>query len=228
MEIDRRDPQEKFVLVRDNDTGRWTIVEPRTLRADKAAVTNLIQQVFDATPEKNIDKAPNLGAWGLEPPDAVVTLKKANTNEFKLDIGKTTSGGNDALVYVLDPARPKDPMGVKKNRLDAVLKPLDDFRDTELLAGAIGDVQSVELTEDKETVGWKKDDRGHWMYSKPKQRRRGRSRLRRHWRARKLPASRRSEDAQDHYHGPDGPHQYQGRADRQGSRFCAGRGERLR
>ena len=168
VEIDRREPQEKIVLVRDNDTGRWTIVEPRTLRADKAAVTNLIQQVFDATPEKNIDKAPNLAAWGLEPPDAVVTLKKANTNEFKLDIGKTTSGGNDALVYVLDPARPKDPMGVKKNRLDAVLKPLDDFRDTELLASATGDVQSVELTEDKETVGWKKDDRGHWMYSKPK------------------------------------------------------------
>ena len=78
VEIERREPkQEKIVLQRDSDTNRWSMVEPRKLRAEKAVVTGLIRQVFEASREENLDKAPNLAAWGLETSQATITLKKA-------------------------------------------------------------------------------------------------------------------------------------------------------
>src|SRR4029079_400585 len=52
-DIDRVEIQphekDKIVLVRDGD--RWTITEPRKLRADRIAVTHLIEQLFKATSE---------------------------------------------------------------------------------------------------------------------------------------------------------------------------------
>jgi Domain of unknown function (DUF4340) len=168
VEIDRREPtqEEKIVLERDKETGRWNMVEPRHLRADKSVVTGLIQQIVEAMREQNVDKAPSLAVWGLQPPKEVITLKKGDRT-FKLDIGDSTAG-KEGLLYVLDPMRPKDPMAVKKSRLDAVLKNVNDFRDTELLASAASDLQSLSLAEGKNTITWKKDDRGHWMYTEPK------------------------------------------------------------
>jgi hypothetical protein len=166
VEIERRD-KDKIVLQREPSTDRWSILEPKKLRADKIPVSHLISQIFEATREDNVVKPPSLSTWGLEPPEETITLKKGNERLYQLFIGNVSPGDQDAVIYVLDPARPKEPMAVKKNRLDAVLTKLDEFRDTELLASAAGDVQSVELTEGTESVGWKKEH-DRWMYTKPK------------------------------------------------------------
>ena len=59
-------------------------------------------------------------------------------------------------------------MGIRLKRLDGVMTALDDFRDTELLAAVASDLQAVSLSEGKETVAFKKDERGHWVYTEPK------------------------------------------------------------
>jgi hypothetical protein len=167
VEIERRD-QDKLVLVRDPSGDRWSIVEPKELRADKVAVNHLLSQIFDATREEKVTAPPNLATWGLEPPEQTITFNKGNELSFKLLVGKLSPGETDAVIYVLDPARPKEPMAVKKGRLDAVLTPLAGFRDTELLASSPGNIKTVALAKGKETVAWKKDDRDRWVYTDPK------------------------------------------------------------
>ena len=126
----------------------------------------LIQQLATAVREDKVDEAPNLAAWGLEPPQEVITLTRKDNKVYKLNLGKVNSNNE---IYALDPyAEAKKPMVVQKSRLSDALKSLDDFRDAELLASAVGDLQSVKLTEGKDTVAWKKDERGHWQYTDPK------------------------------------------------------------
>jgi hypothetical protein len=167
VEIDRREPKaEKIVFERDGNSDRWTITSPRKLRADSRAVDALIQQLQNATREDKTDEAPNLAAWGLDPPQAVVTMRKKD-KEYGLNLGKTNASGE---VYVLNPYEdPKKPVVVKESRLSDALKVLDAFRDGELLAASAGEIQTVGLGRGKDIdVAWKKDDRGRWVYTEPK------------------------------------------------------------
>jgi hypothetical protein len=166
VEIDRGD-KGKIVLARDADD-RWSIVEPKERRADKVAVSHLLSQIFEATREEKISAPPSLGTWGLEPPEETITFHKGSELTFKLLVGKVSPGESDAVIYVMDPARPKEPMAVKKARLDAVLTPFGGFRDTELLASAPSDVQAVSLARGKESVAWKKEEKDRWVYTDPK------------------------------------------------------------
>jgi hypothetical protein len=167
VEIERRD-QPKIVLQRDATGDQWSIVEPKKYRADKVPVGHLIAQIFEATREENVAKPADLSTWGLAtPPEETITLNKGNERSFKLYVGKVSPGSEDAVIYVLDPARPKEPMAVKKSALSTVLEPLDNYRDTELLASSTSEFQSVELSKDKDSVGWKKDGT-RWVYTNPK------------------------------------------------------------
>jgi hypothetical protein len=166
VEIERREPDaEKIVFERDGDTDRWTIVEPRRMTADTLAVNSLIQQLYTAVREEKADAPGSLSAWGLEPPQAVVTITKKDKT-FKLNLGKVNSSGE---VYALDPSRPKEPMVVKKARLSDALKPLTEFRNGDLLTSAVGDVRAVALGKGKDIdLALKQEDDGRWVYTLPK------------------------------------------------------------
>ncbi len=166
VEIVRNEPkQPTLVLERDPSSKQWKITEPIQARADAAAVENLVRQLADATRTK-ADKAPSLGAWGLEPPQAVVTLKIGTDQTFKLNIGKEGGVGDAAVVYVQDPNRPKDPMAVRKQALDAVFRQLPDYRDPVLLAAVAEDVRGVKISDGKSEVALEKQE-GHWRYTVP-------------------------------------------------------------
>jgi len=167
VEIQRNEPPaETIVFERDASGKRWRIVEPIQTRADTIAVDNLLRQIFDAARVKT-DRPPGLAAWGLEPPQAVISLKKGDEQTVKLNIGSEGGVGTSAVIHALDPTRPSDPMAVSKSSLDSVLKPLSDFRDPTLLASTVDDVAEIKISEgSKDPVELQKQE-GRWRYTIP-------------------------------------------------------------
>jgi hypothetical protein len=164
VEIERERPQqEHIVLVKDPETKRWEITQPRTLRADPAEIRALIDEVLQAKREE-ADRPANVKQWGLEPPAATITLSK-DDRSLELKVGDVSPGTTSAVIYVLSSDRAKEPLAVKKNAMGSVLKGLSEFRQRDLLAG---DVKLVKLSEGKkEPVELKKIEEGRWKYVKP-------------------------------------------------------------
>ncbi len=111
VEIVRTSPEEKLTFVKDPSTKRWRV---NGFRANANSVKNLISKIYDAK-KTETEAARNLGEWGLENPQTVVTLRRGDKSALTLSIGKTSPGDDaSAVTYVLSSDRPKDPMGVLK------------------------------------------------------------------------------------------------------------------
>jgi hypothetical protein len=174
IEIERRRPdEEKIVLVREGDV--WKITEPREYRADRFAVEDLLRQVYDARRDMRSDATNNPSQYGLEPPAAVITLKKEKEpqRQVTLNIGDVSPGEASAVVYVNSSDRPKDVLAVAKKDLAKTLNSLADFRSRDLLSPASGDIQAFTLTQrDKDKVSkgpieLKKGSEDRWTYVQP-------------------------------------------------------------
>jgi hypothetical protein len=154
-----------LVLTR-NAQKNWEVTEPVRVAADDGAVNRLIGEIYRAQRDLQADKAPSLKEWGLEPPAAVITLKKGD-RQVELKVGDA-SAGKGGVVYVLSSDH-KEPMAVQKDQLDSVLSTgLNDLRSRVLLAAHPGDVQAVTLSQKgKETVELKKAGEDRWLYVKP-------------------------------------------------------------
>lgn len=163
LEIDKGG--EKFVFARMSD-GRWRMMEPVEARADSGRVHAIAQQLLNA---KRVDKGANitenLAVHGLDNPAVKVTLRKGDRSST-LALGKTTTGGALAVIYVLTSDDPKKPQAVRRNDLSALFQPkppegagtaealatLDDFRTRKLLgegiepSAAANFVHSIKLT----------------------------------------------------------------------------------
>src|SRR6185437_13515562 len=165
---------EKLVFVRDADSKRWRIVEPRDYVADSPAIDKLVRQITEATLDPKADVVNNPKRYNLETPAEVITLIKEGEprREVKLNVGETSPGEASAVIYVTSSDR-KEVMAVKKNDLDSVKKSLADFRSRDLLSSATGDIQAFTLTErnkDKVTRGpveLKKGSDERWSYVQP-------------------------------------------------------------
>jgi hypothetical protein len=171
IEVERNRPtQEKFVIVRDGDGQRWRIVEPYQVRADQIAANDLVHQVFEAKRAENVEAPPTAGAAGLDPPSAVVTLKKGAERAVSIRLGDTSLGKQKAVVYCSSSDRPKDVVPVFAVDLDRATKNLSELRDRTLLASAPSDYTFIRLEEKgKEPKGplflEKVEDR--WRYRIP-------------------------------------------------------------
>jgi hypothetical protein len=166
VEIQRNEPNRPTIVLQREGSKQWLITEPLKARADGAAVENLVRQLADATRAKS-DPHPSLAAWGLEPPHEVITLSKGAERTVKVNIGKESGVGTDAVIYVQDPERPKDPMAVRKTYLDAVFKDLPDYRDPVLLATTSDTLKGIKISEGKKEPVELENQDGHWRYTIP-------------------------------------------------------------
>jgi hypothetical protein len=167
--IERKSPEgPDLVFERDPGSKDWRITSPRAYPADSGNVQNLIQQVYDARPEKD-DKPKDLKAGGLDSPRRVVTLHGSidgKDREAKLFVGASTPGTESAVVFVASSDNPSVPHAVRKTDLSAVLEPLAYFRSRDLLSEGTGEVQAVKLTEGNKVVELKKD-KDRWRLVQP-------------------------------------------------------------
>ncbi|HTU20298.1 MAG TPA: DUF4340 domain-containing protein [Gemmataceae bacterium] len=175
VEIERSKPEtEKLVFVRDSGSRKWRIVEPRDYQTDSAAVDHLVRQVFQASLDTKADVLNKPQQYGLDEPAEVVTLVKEAEprREVKLNVGDTSPGSQNAVIYVTSSDR-KEVMAVKKSELDTVKKSLADFRARELLSPSTGDIQTFTLLERnkgkdiKGPLELKKGSEERWAYVKP-------------------------------------------------------------
>jgi hypothetical protein len=168
IEIDRARPSaEKIVFVKDAQTKQWKITEPHTYRAN-SDVDTLVRQIYDAERDPDAGQLTDLKKAGLEPPAEVITLKKGD-REVKLNVGDTSPGSANAVVYVTTSANPKEILAVKKNRLADLFKSINDFRSKDLLSSSPSGIQSVVLSEGKKgPIELKKVGEGdNWVYVRP-------------------------------------------------------------
>jgi hypothetical protein len=168
VEIKRTRPDaESLVFERDADGKTWRITEPAALRADSFAVLGLVRDVLDAERDTAADAPRSLKDFGLDPAGEVVTLHKGDRT-VELNVGDTSPGKENQVVFVTSSDNPKEGVPVRKNRLESVFKKLNDFRDRTLLASSDFDIKSVKLSEAKKpTVALTKEDEGHWKYTEP-------------------------------------------------------------
>jgi hypothetical protein len=175
VEIERARPTaEKIVLVKTPGTDTWTIAEPHAYRADRFAVEDLVRQVWGAEREPHAEPGNDPKRYGLDPPAEVVTLiedkEGAPRREVKLNVGDASPGTESALLYVSTPEHPNQVFAVKKGRLDAVLKPVADFRSRDLLSPSSSDITAVTLSEGKKgPLELKKsgEELERWVYVRP-------------------------------------------------------------
>ena len=166
---------EKLVFVRDPDSKRWRIVEPREYQADSAAIDRLVHQITEASLDPKADPdVNNPKRYGLETPAEIIALIKEGEprREVKLNVGDTSIGSDNAVLYVTSSDR-KEVMAVKKSELDSVKKSLADFRSRELLSPSTGDIAEFSLSQSdkakvvKGPVELKKAGEERWVYVKP-------------------------------------------------------------
>src|SRR5262249_2655504 len=74
VELERRDPAEKFLFVRDNKDAPWRMVEPGSFPVDRSAVEGLIEQVLRAKPDTRMKLDSDLRQYGLDTPSSTITL----------------------------------------------------------------------------------------------------------------------------------------------------------
>jgi hypothetical protein len=168
VEIQRNKPEvQKIVFTRDPDGKSWKMTEPFEARADSFAVTGLVRDVLDARREPGADTPPSLSEYGLDPPTEVITVAKGD-REVKLNVGDTSPGKENQVVYVTSSEKPKEGTSVRKSSLESAFKKVNDFRERSLLASNDSEIQSIKISEaKKEPVVLTKVDAGNWKYTEP-------------------------------------------------------------
>jgi hypothetical protein len=168
VEIQRNRPEaQTIVFSRDPDGKGWHIGDSSGLRADTFAVTGLVRDVLEARRDTTADAPTSLKEYGLDPPAEVITLKKGD-REVRVNVGETSPGTENQVVYLTSSDNPKEGVAVKKAELGSVFKPLNDFRDRTLLGSSEADLRAVKISEAKKpTVALAREEDGPWKYTEP-------------------------------------------------------------
>ena len=172
LEIDRGEVAPKLVFDRDARTDLWTVSDGKaTYPADSGKVNRLVQSICKAK-KVPAEKPRALKDWGLDNPDAVITLKSGDgKREVKLSIGNSSPGDDrTAVTYVLSSEYGSEPLAVSREAVSLALGPLASFRDRDLLAATAPNIEAVEIqgkVDGKEkTVALKKVEE-RWQFTEP-------------------------------------------------------------
>ena len=188
LEIDKGG--EKIVFNRQAD-GRWRIVQPIQARADSDQIQSIVHEILGARRvEKGADLTSNLATHGLDKPAVKITLFKGDRSAW-LALGKTTIGGDEAVVYVLTSDEPTKPQATRLKNLKDLFKEkpaenadtaglvldLNDFRTKKLLGegmsveSAPSQLRSIKLTENtakgERTVLLDRNSAKGWQFEIP-------------------------------------------------------------
>jgi hypothetical protein len=181
LEIEPKEPAgPKWVFVR-RGPGEWRLAEPVPARVQSSTIDGIVDSLCRATRDtKNLPK--NLADAGLAPPSLVITLKQGAERSWQVNVGNVAFG-SPARTFVTTGAAPKDLVALSRNTLDVLLnsnntgggkaaemlRPLDDFRDRDLLSPGLSPqtAQAVTLEGGGKSVVLKRASEGRWRFEKP-------------------------------------------------------------
>ncbi|MCE9534631.1 MAG: DUF4340 domain-containing protein [Planctomycetes bacterium] len=157
---------EKLVFMRRPD-GRWRMHKPIEGRADSDRVEAIVRELLDSRrEEKAADITDDMAIHGLDNPPVKISLK-SGTRTATMSLGKSTIGGDSAVMYVLTSDDPKLVQATRINKLRslfkekfpdqsgtaAMIRDVNDFRTLALLGegiapeGAASQLLSIKLSE---------------------------------------------------------------------------------
>jgi hypothetical protein len=121
-------------LERDATNQLWRLVEPMRLRADFGRVEYLVQQLRSARVARFVTDDPrqDVDAFGLQPPEAELSLTLGTNNVFQLQFGRSPTN-DPTQVYARLVARSNIVL-VSRELAELVEKPYTEFRDHVLLS----------------------------------------------------------------------------------------------
>jgi hypothetical protein len=165
IEIKKRDGDD--TIVRKDDSGKWSILAPKPMPADQAAVAGLTSAVTNLTAERIVDDHPtDLPSYGLQPAMIEVdfTMKDGRINTLLL--GEETPTKNGVYAMAGGDSRLFTLSTFNKGNFDKASK---DLRDKRLMTFDQDKISRVELTAKKgQTIEFGRVNQNDWQILKPK------------------------------------------------------------
>jgi len=153
-------------VVKKGDDAKWSITEPKGLRADQESVNSMVSSLSSLTSDRLIEeKAANLGEFGLEKPPLEVVVTKKDGKTEKLLIGDDTPTSGGAFAKLANDPRVFTVASWVKTNVD---KKSADLRDKRLLTFDSDKITRVELQGKGAPIEFGKNNQNEWQILKPK------------------------------------------------------------
>jgi len=162
LTIKRKDDTVKLKRAGDG----WEMLEPVKTRANSGVVNEMVTGLATVRVDREIDaNPPKPGEFGLEPPEALVTLEvKGQSAPLTLAVGGKNPTG--VWVYAREGSKPAVvTIGDSVSR--DVTRPVAEFRDKTLFAFDRRNVSAIDLDIDGSKMTLEAEDGGKWRIAKP-------------------------------------------------------------
>lgn len=164
---------EGVVLVRKSETIRlkrsadgWDMIEPLRVRADRAAVDDMVTGLATARMDREIDPDPAKPAdFGLDPPAAEVRLEVKGAAPLVLRVGSKNPTG--VWVYAREGDKPAV-ITMSESIARDTERPVADFRDRTVMAFDRRNLSGLDLEVGGDQIGLVADEPGRWRIAKPR------------------------------------------------------------
>lgn len=164
IEIKHRDGDP--VVLKKDDSGKWSITAPKPLPADQPAVAGITSAVANLASDRVVDdQVTDLAPYGLAPAVVELSFTTKNGKTQKLLVGEDTPTGNGVYAKLDGDPRLFTMSSYNKNALDRGVK---DLRDKRLMTFDQDKISRVELTAKHQTIEFGKIGQNEWQILKPK------------------------------------------------------------
>ena len=145
----------------------WEMLEPLRVRADKAAVDDMVTGLATARMDREIDPNPAKPAdFGLAPPEAEVRLDvKGAAAPLVLRVGSKNPTG--VWVYAREGDKPAV-ITMSESVARDTARPVADFRDRSVMAFDRRNLTGLDLDVAGDQIGLVADEPGKWRIVKPR------------------------------------------------------------
>lgn len=144
--------------------GLWKITAPASYAADSSAVNELTASLTPLHAQRIVeDQASNLSQFGLAEPALEIDIDAKKGGATRLLLGDHTPTGD--AVYAVTAGNQH--LYTVADSIESVLnKKLPDLRDRRLIPIASGEVNSIDLVHDRQTISFARGSSG-WKMEKP-------------------------------------------------------------
>jgi Domain of unknown function (DUF4340) len=164
IEIKKRDGTD--TVVKKDDSGRWSIIAPKPMPADQAAVGGVTSAVTNLTAERIVDDHPtDIPSYGLQPAAIEVNFTMKDGKVNKLVLGDDTPTNNGVYAMAGGDPRLFTLSTFNKGNFDKATK---DLRDKRLMTFDQEKVSRVELAAKKQNLEFGRVSQSDWQILKPK------------------------------------------------------------
>jgi hypothetical protein len=145
----------------------WEMLEPVRVRADRAAVDDMVTGLATARMDREIDPNPAKPAdFGLAPPEAEVRLEvKGAAAPLVLRVGSKNPTG--VWVYAREGDKPAV-ITMSESVARDTTRPADDFRDRSVMVFDRRNLTGLDLDVAGDQIGLVADEPGKWRIVKPR------------------------------------------------------------